>query len=111
MSQVQPRYGIMRMGIILLTVATAVIHFVLAFDWLFYANALGYLILLALLYLPGPALAPYRGIVRWLLIAYAAVTVVAWISFGTRSPIAYATKAIEIILIILLFLEGQRIRR
>lgn len=110
MSQVQPRFGIMQIGIILLTLATAIIHFALAFDWLFYANGLGYLGLLALLYLPIPALAPYRGIIRWLLIAFTAVTVIAWISFGIRSPIAYLTKVIEVALVALLFLEGQQTR-
>jgi hypothetical protein len=100
----------MQIGIILLTITTAIIHFALAFDWLFYANALGYLGLLALLYLPVPALARYRGIVRWLLIAFAAVTVVAWILIGMRGPLAYVTKAIEVLLIALLFLEGQQAR-
>ena len=111
MSQSRPRLGAMQMAIVLLAVATAVIHFALAFDWLFYANGLGYLVLVTLLYLPSPALAPYRGIVRWVLIAYTAVTVVAWVLIGTRSPIAYVTKAIEVALIILVFLEGQQKRR
>jgi hypothetical protein len=108
--QPQPRFGALQIGIILLTIATAVIHIVLAFDWLFYANALGYLGLLALLYLPVPAVAPYRGTVRWVLIAYTAVTIIAWIFIGTRDPLAYLTKAIEVVLIVLLYMEGQQAR-
>ena len=115
MSRSGSRFGAMQIGIILLTVATAVIHFALSFalsfDLLFAANGLGYLVLLALLYLPIPALAPYRGLIRWLLIAFTAATVVAWAWVGTRGPLAYITKAIEVALIVLLFLEGQQKRR
>ncbi len=102
--------GPLQIGIIVLAVATAVIHFVLAFDWMFYANALGYLLLVGLLYLPLAAVAPYRNLVRWVLIAYTAVTVVAWLLIGTRGPVAYLDKAIEVALIALLFIESQRPR-
>jgi hypothetical protein len=100
--------GLRPIAIILLTVATAIIHFALAFDWLFYANGLGYLVLVTLLYAPVAALAPYRGAVRWLLIAYTAATVIAWALIGARGPLAYVDKAIEVALIGLLALEGPR---
>ena len=103
----------MRISIILLTVATAVIHFVLAYDWTFYANSLGYLVLLAALYAPIAALRPYRGVIRWLLILFAAVTVVAFFVLGLpilTGPIlivGWITKAIEVTLIVLLVIEGR----
>lgn len=111
---VRPRavqIGPLQIGIMLLAVATAIIHWTLAFDWLFYANALGYLVLVALIYLPLPVLDPYRNWVRWLLIAYTTVTVVAWLLIGMRGPVAYLDKAIEVALIALLFVESQRVRR
>src|SRR5687768_7219348 len=104
MSRSVPRFGTMQIAIIVLTVATAIIHFALSFalsfDLLFAANGLGYLGLLALLYLPIPALIPYRGVVRWLLIAFTAATVVAWAWIGTRGTLAFITKAIEVTLIV-----------
>jgi hypothetical protein len=115
MGQARPRFGALQIGIIVLTVATAVIHFALAFDWLFWANGIGYLALLAGLYLPLPWLAPWRRAFRWLLIAYAAVTVMLWLllapdkSLSTNmGRIGYVDKAIEIALIVLLWIEDQR---
>ncbi|MCS6844770.1 MAG: hypothetical protein NZ528_10710 [Caldilineales bacterium] len=114
MTTTKPTFGPLQIGIALLTVATAVIHLVLAVPnqlVLFYLNALGYLALLAALYLPIAALAPYRHLVRWALIAYTAVTVIAWAAIGDRSAIAYADKAIEVALIVLLLLEGRQAKR
>jgi hypothetical protein len=106
----------MQIAIILLTIATAAIHLYLAIfqmhsDLLFIANAVGYLGLLGLLYLPLPMMARYHGAVRWALIVFAAVTVVAWVLIGSRDPLAYTTKVIEVVLIVLLFWEGQQTRQ
>jgi hypothetical protein len=97
----------LRAGIVLLTFATAVIHLQLAFpDPVFILNGLGYLALLAALYLPQ--LARYRNLVRWVLVGYAALTVLLWILIGARTPIGYIDKAIEVALISLLLLEARR---
>ena len=111
MSPAQPRLGMVQIGVIVLTVATAIIHFVLAFDWLFIANALGYLALVAALYVPVRALDPYRNLARWGLLFYTSITVVAWVLIGVRSPIAYIDKAIELLLIVLLVVDWQQRRR
>lgn len=101
-------------GIIVLTVITAAIHIWLGLDFLdsggqiFVLNGIGYLLLLALLLAPIAPLAPYRTVIRWILIAYAAVTVIAWILIGTRTPLAFFDKAVEVALIVLLWLDGQR---
>ncbi len=109
MTQKTTTLGPLQYGIILLTVATAAIHFSLLFpDPLFILNGLGYLALLLALYLPLSALESYRHLIRWTLLAYTAVTVVLWIFIGSRVPIAYIDKAIEVALIVLLWLEGQR---
>jgi hypothetical protein len=97
----------LRAGIVLLTLATAVIHLQLAFpDPVFILNGLGYLALLAALYLPQ--LARHRNLVRWVLVGYAALTVLLWILVGARTPIGYIDKAIEVALISLLLLEARR---
>jgi len=102
---------ILRVGIVVLTVATALIHLQLAFpDPAFILNGLGYLALLAALYLPIPRVARYRNLVRWALVGYAALSIVLWIFLGARTPTGYTVKAIEISLIALLLLEARSAR-
>jgi len=98
----------LRVGIILLTLATAIIHLALGLPnnfIMFTLNGLGYMGLLAALYLPP--FARMRKLIRWGLIAYTAVTVIAWVFIGQRSAIGYIDKVIEVLLITLLFLEGR----
>ncbi|MCC6458417.1 MAG: hypothetical protein IT328_25935 [Caldilineaceae bacterium] len=115
MTQAQPRFGALQIGIVVLTITTALVHlylaFTLDFDKLFLANGLGYLALLAALYAPIAALTPYRSWARWGLLLYTAVTVVMWIFIGARTPLAYADKLVEALLIVLLWIEDQAVRR
>src|SRR5918993_2765562 len=105
-------------GIFLLTLATAVIHLYLALTaiatmgfnfgvMLFILNGLGYLGLLAVLQLPIPQLARFRSAARWVLGAYAALTIVL---FFVMAPfydfIGYLDKAIEVALIVLLVIDA-----
>jgi hypothetical protein len=109
MKQESVRLGSMQWGIIVLTVATAVIHISLVFpSVLFILNGLGYLTLLAALYLPIPQLRNYRHMARWVLLGYAALTVVLWVIIGARGPLAYVDKVIEVVLIVLLWLESHQ---
>ncbi len=108
MKQQNVRIGLLQWGIILITIATALIHFSLLFpDVLFILNGLGYLTLLAALYLPLPQLAGYRRLICWALLGYTALTIILWIIMGSRIPIAYIDKAIEVVLIALLWLESR----
>jgi hypothetical protein len=101
--------ALIRAGIIVLTLATALIHLQLNFpDPGFILNGLGYLGLLAALYLPVSQLARYHNAVRWALIGYTALTLFLWILFGARIPIGYVDKTIEVILIALLLLDARR---
>jgi hypothetical protein len=53
----------------------------------------------------------YHNYTRWLLIAYTALTIIAWVivtGFDLTNPIAILTKLIEVALIVCLFLEGRR---
>jgi hypothetical protein len=101
-----------QIAIILLTVATAVIHLVLGIPnnlTMFILNGVGYLALLVALYLPQ--LRSYQNYTRWALIGFTAVTIVAWVvitGFDLTNPIALITKLIEIALIVCLFLEGRK---
>ena len=104
-----PTDNALRAGIVLLTLATALIHLQLAFpDPVFILNGLGYLALIGALYLPIPQIAPYRNVVRWVLIGYTAFTLFLWILIGARTPIGYTAAAIEVALIALLLLEARR---
>ena len=106
-----PGETILRVGIIVLTLATALIHLQLAFpDPAFILNGLGYLGLLAALYLPIPPVARYRNLVRWALVGYAALSILLWVFLGARTPIGYIDKAIEVSLIALLLLEARSAR-
>jgi len=97
----------LRTGIAVLTLLTALIHLQLNFpDPVFILNGLGYLALLAALYLPR--LARYRNTVRLILVGYAALTIFLWVLFGARTPIGYVDKVIEVTLISLLLLDARR---
>ena len=98
----------LKIAIIALTVATALIHIALALpsDILFYLNGLGYLTLLAALYLPQ--FARYHNLARWALMAFAAVTILAWILIATPSLLGYIDKTIEVLLIVLLFIDSRQ---
>ena len=113
------RIGGLQVGIIVLTLATAAIHFWMASKFpemrtIFMLNGIGYLGLLGVLYLPLGFLAPIHNLARWALIAYTAVTIVAFfyvtLSNGWSlwdDPIGLVTKAIEVVLIVLLFMDAK----
>jgi hypothetical protein len=105
----RPRLGPVQYGIIALTIATALIHIYLAIPMtlvMFYLNGLGYLALVAALYLPQ--FSAYRRQIRWALMAFTAVTILGWVVIGERTPIAFVDKAIEIALLVLLWLEHRQ---
>src|SRR5215218_1388436 len=112
---VKPGLGV---GILLLALATAVIHLFLAFSAiplfglnfgvvLFILNGLGYLGLLAALQLPIPQLARFRSAARWALVAYAALTIVLFFLMAPSYTIlGYVDKVIEVALIALLLADA-----
>lgn len=101
--------GGLRIGIILLTLATAIIHLVVlnleSIDILFVLNGLGFLGLLALYLLPIPIAQKYHNAVRWAFMAYTAVSILAWVIVGSPSVLGFTDKAIEVALIVLLWLD------
>ncbi len=106
------KLGSLQYGIIALTVITAVIHLGLglffgAINPMFLLNGVGYLVLLAALYFI-PQLAPQRSLIRWVLLAYTAVTFILYFVFNwpdVWGPIGLIDKGVELVLIILLWLD------
>ena len=99
-----------QIAIILLALATAAIHATLLFpDMMFLMNALGYLVFLGLYFLPMGLFQKYHRLVRWGFIAYTLVTILAWVAIGDKGmTLGWITKAIEVALIALLFLDGRQ---
>jgi uncharacterized membrane protein YeiH len=108
-----PAIDPLRIGVIVLTVGTALIHLYLGLQGfpLFILNGLGYLTLLAALTLPIPRISHYRNLVRWVLVGYTALTIFLWILVGARNAIGYTDKVIEIVLVALLVLQARNSRR
>jgi hypothetical protein len=107
----QTRLNGIQIGILLLVAATALIHLWLGVSAgliMFIANGLGYLALAAVAYLPIASLARFRILAKWGLLAFAAVTIIGWMVIGERSPIGFADKAIEVLLVILLLIDLLR---
>lgn len=75
---------------------------------LFFLNFLGYSALIAVLYMP--VLRNYQRILRWILMAFTAITIIAWfaITHGHANVLAYVDKPIELALIVLLFIDDRR---
>lgn len=122
MSSIRAGYGVPLAGaVILLALGTAITHLFLGFQLtsfggyglgiLFILNGIGYVGLTALLYLPVRALEPYRGVIRYVLIGFAALTILLWIPFGTKDTVGYLNKVNEIALIVLLVVESRLARR
>jgi hypothetical protein len=75
---------------------------------LFLLNFVGYIVLAVALYLP--ALQRYQQIIRWVLIAYTAITVILWflITGGHFDIASYSDKIVEVALIVLLLIDSRK---
>ncbi len=129
------RFGPLQVAICALAVATAVVHIYLGavthvmvatqpeataaaggavalgiFAALFYLDGLGYIVLTVALY--HPAFARFRRLTRWALIALTAATIIAYFALiqGHYDAIGIADKIAEVVLIVLLVMEGRRER-
>jgi hypothetical protein len=129
------RFGPLQIAICVLAVATAAIHIYLGaithimvttqpeataaaggtaalgfFAALFYLDGLGYIVLTAALY--HPAFARFRRLTRWALIALTAATIIAYFALiqGQYDALGIVNKITEVILIVLLVIEGRRDR-
>lgn len=114
MNETNYRFGALQVAIILLTLVTAGIHLGMGiffpdplFTPIFILNGIGYLVLLIAYFLPR--LAGYRSLVRWVLIAYAGITILSYFiaNVGDYSAIGLIDKAIEVVLIVMLYIDRR----
>jgi hypothetical protein len=105
-------------GIILFTLATAVLHIILFPDIMFTLNGLGYLALLAAYFLPIPFLQERHNLVWWALVGYTALTIILWVIMGdknfvagTSSATGYYAKIAEVLLLAFLFADRPKSRQ
>ncbi len=105
----------MKALIALLTAATGILHLLVGFNivggsaainWILVLNGVGYLVLLWLFWTSSGS---RRGTIRWILLAYTLITLVGYFvingSAGFQSAMGLIIKGIELLLIILLFLD------
>lgn len=102
-----------RYAIIALAVITALIHLGLgisnfgdALSYIFILNGIGYIALVVGLYFI-PQLAGQRALIRWALLGFTAVTFILYFvfNFSSLTPFGLFDKAVELVLIILLWLD------
>lgn len=105
-------------GIILFTIATAILHIILFPDIMFTLNGLGYLGLLAAYFLPIPFLQQKHNLVWWALVGYTALTIILWVIMGdknfvagTSSATGYYAKVAELFLLGFLFADRPGTQR
>ncbi len=102
-----------RLAIIVLTLATAFIHLYLSggTDILFILNGLGFLLLLAVMYVPLPFFDQFRSMAAWGLVGFSAITIVAYFVVNPNpfaSALGLLTKAIEFAIIILIVMNKRK---
>ena len=97
-------------GIILATLATALLHLSLLPDIGFTLNGLGYIGLLGAYFLPISFFQQRHKLVWWALVGYTLLTIILWIILGnkqfvpgTSSAIGYYAKTAEVILLAFLW--------
>lgn len=108
------RLGALQYGIIALTIITALIHLGLGITfipdflgYMFLLNGIGYLVLLACLFFI-PQLAQWHGAIRWLLLAFTALTFVLYFVFNWPNIWGLAgliDKGVELVLMVLLVVD------
>jgi len=115
MANSQTKLGWVQFGIMITTVITAVIHLYLGITLpytLFILNGIGYLALLIALFIQVSLAQKNRNLIRWVMMGFVAVTIVAWLAIGDKSwpsgALGYITKLDEIISLALLWMDRGR---
>ncbi|HJW89854.1 MAG TPA: hypothetical protein VJ436_04350 [Anaerolineales bacterium] len=110
----QASSSLLRAGILLLGLFTSIVHLIILnldhIDPLFALNGVGYLVLLAAYFLSIPILSQNRNLVRWILMAYAALTILAYLFFALSNAnnisfLGNITKLVELGFIVLLWMD------
>lgn len=98
---------VLRVVAALLTLTTASVHLYLG-GLLFTANGLGYAALAVALVLPLSIANRFRFLVRAGLLGFTLATFAGWVAFGARIPLAYADKAVELVLVAVVLADIRR---
>jgi hypothetical protein len=104
---------VLRAVIVLLVLFTAAAHAYFVFQpgeplWVrvsFSGVTLGYVVLLAAMYLPSSTALDLRLTARWLLMALAFAVIVAYFVVGALDTLGNVTKGVEVALVLLLVVE------
>ncbi len=96
-------------GIVLLTLTTAAVHYSLG-GMILLLNAMGYVTLAVLVVASLFVLQRLRPLVLIALALFAITTIVAWLIMGGRFDLAYFTKAVEVVLLVLIAVYLNRHR-
>ncbi|MBI5824848.1 MAG: hypothetical protein HZB18_12530 [Chloroflexi bacterium] len=104
-----------RIGIIISSLATAFLHVTLYPDIMFTLNGLGFAGLLGAYILPIPFFQERKKLVWWVLTGYTALTMSLWgvmgektFTLGTNSAIGYYALVVEVIMLVLLWIDKQK---
>jgi hypothetical protein len=89
------------MGIVILSLATAVIHFSLG-GLLFTLNGIGFVVLAGAQVAPGRFFELVRPLSRLALAGFAGSTIIGWVLFGARFSLGYLATGIEVAIVALL---------
>lgn len=78
---------------------------------LFILNFIGYIVLVVALYLPF--LKQFQRAIRWVLIVFTAITIIAYFALlgFSPNPLGYADKVVELALLALLVIEDRKAAR
>jgi hypothetical protein len=106
-STLRPSDVAVRVGIVVLALATGYIHATLG-GLLFTLNAAGYLVAAGAMIVPLALAIRFRWIVRLGLVGYAVTTIAGWAIQGPYYSTAYLAKGIEVALIVLLIVDFVR---
>jgi len=116
MAATKMKLGSVQLAIIITTLITAVIHLYIGItlpSTLFVLNGIGYLVLMIGLFVPISLAQQNRALIRWGLIGFTAVTILAWLAIGDKSwpsgALGYITKLDEIVLLALLWMDRGRV--
>ena len=100
------RHSVLHAVILVTGLITAAVHLLLLGllpehkDVLFTLNGLGYLGLLGLFFANPAVVASRRALMHYAFIAYAVVTIIAWVAIAPeRNALGYFTKADELLLV------------
>ena len=107
--------------VVALGLITAAIHFYLVPDefdkgatgygTLFILTGVGYVVALALIYLPITAFAPFRALGRILIVGIAVAAIIAYVSLGYFDTLGWVTKGIELALVLAVGADAASAKR